>query len=76
CAADDCFGGTPEANWIATHCADYGFIVRYPQGKESITGYAYEPWHVRYVGVDVAKEITSKGLTLEEYLQNATPVSK
>jgi zinc D-Ala-D-Ala carboxypeptidase len=76
CAADDCFGGTPEANWLAAHCADYGFIIRYLKGKESITGYAYEPWHIRYVGVDVAKEITSKGLTLEEYLQNAVPVSK
>lgn len=76
CAADDCFGGTPEATWIAAHCADYGFIIRYPQGKESITGYAYEPWHIRYVGVDVAKEIMSKGETLEDYMQNAVPVSK
>ncbi len=49
--------------------ADYGFILRYPEGKDSITGYAYEPWHFRYVGSsEVAKEITSKGLTFEEYI--------
>lgn len=49
--------------------AEYGFIVRYPDGKESITGYSYEPWHLRYVGVDAAKEITDAGITLEEYLE-------
>ena len=48
--------------------ADYGFILRYLPGKEDITGYAYEPWHFRYVGEDVAKEISAKNLTLEEYL--------
>jgi D-alanyl-D-alanine carboxypeptidase len=48
---------------------DYGFIVRYPEGKEDITGQKYQPWHIRYVGsVDVAKEIAEKGITLEEYL--------
>ena len=46
----------------------YGFILRYMEGKEDITGYAYEPWHLRYVGVEAAQEITEKGLTLEEYL--------
>ena len=46
------------------------FIIRYPEGKEDITGTAYEPWHIRYVGKDAAEEIYSKGLTLEEYLQN------
>lgn len=65
---DDAFGETQEAVWLAEHCADYGFIVRFPEGKEDITGYKYEPWHIRYVGVDVAKEINSLGLTLEEYL--------
>lgn len=58
----------PEASWIREHCADYGFIVRYPQGKESVTGYDYEPWHLRYVGNPAAQEIMSKGITLEEYL--------
>ena len=51
--------------------ADYGFILRYPKGRESSTGYTYEPWHLRYVGsTKVAKEIMDKGLTLEEYLKN------
>ncbi|WP_298483487.1 D-alanyl-D-alanine carboxypeptidase family protein [uncultured Ruminococcus sp.] len=65
---DDAFGDTQEAAWLAEHCADYGFIVRFPEGKEDITGYKYEPWHIRYVGVDTAKEINSLGLSLEEYL--------
>ena len=55
---------------IHAKLADYGFILRYLEGKDAITGYAYEPWHFRYVGsTDVAKEIMSKGLTLEEYLE-------
>ncbi|SHL01290.1 D-alanyl-D-alanine carboxypeptidase [Selenomonas ruminantium] len=48
--------------------ADYGFILRYPQGQENITGYSYEPWHFRYVGKDVAKEICRRGVTFEEYI--------
>lgn len=68
CAADDCFAGTPEANWLAQHASEHGFIIRYPKGKEAITGYAYEPWHLRYVGKTMASAIASKGLTLEEYL--------
>lgn len=67
CAAEDCFGGTPEALWLEQHAAEYGFIVRYPQGKESITGYQYEPWHLRYVGKEMALEMVNKGITLEEY---------
>ncbi|MBO4913924.1 MAG: M15 family metallopeptidase [Oscillospiraceae bacterium] len=56
--------------WAKIHArlAEFGFILRYPDGKESITGYAYEPWHIRYVGVDIAKEITARGITFEEYL--------
>ncbi|MFH5186442.1 D-alanyl-D-alanine carboxypeptidase family protein [Paenibacillus sp. TAB 01] len=75
CAAEDCFGSTKEASWLAKHASEYGFIIRYLKGKESITGYQYEPWHIRYVGTEIAKEITAKGITLEEYL-NAVPVSK
>ena len=67
CAADDCFGGTPEAEWLQDHAAEFGFIVRYPKGKEAITGYKYEPWHIRYVGKEVAAEIMDAGITLEEY---------
>ena len=58
----------PDGAWITEHCSEYGFIIRYPKGKEDITGYMYEPWHIRYVGVDAAKEITRQGITLEEYL--------
>ena len=50
------------------HCHEYGFIVRYPNGKTDITGIIYEPWHFRYVGVEAATFIMEKGITLEEYL--------
>lgn len=76
CAASDCFAGTKEAKWLAAHSAEHGFIIRYPKGKEDVTGYQYEPWHLRYVGTKVAKEIAEKGVTLEEYMLNAIPVSK
>ena len=56
-----------EAQWVAQNAHKYGFIVRYQSGKESITGYMAEPWHVRYVG-DEAVNIYQSGLTLEEYL--------
>ncbi|MUT66598.1 D-alanyl-D-alanine carboxypeptidase family protein [Paenibacillus sp. NEAU-GSW1] len=74
CAASDCFGGTPEAVWLADHADEYGFIIRYPDGKEDITGYKYEPWHLRYVGKDISSEIAEQGITLEEYF-NAVPVN-
>jgi D-alanyl-D-alanine carboxypeptidase len=62
------FGDTKEGKWIKEHASDYGFIIRYVEGKEAITEYQFEPWHLRYVGVRAAKEITSQGITLEEYL--------
>ncbi|MBQ8966501.1 D-alanyl-D-alanine carboxypeptidase family protein [Ruminococcus sp.] len=62
------FNGSREAQWIAAHCAEYGFILRYPQGKEDKTGFMYESWHVRYVGKELAGKITDSGLCLEEYL--------
>lgn len=61
------FVGTREAYWLADHCADYGFIIRYPEGKEWATGFMYEPWHLRYVGKEWARTITDSGLCLEEY---------
>lgn len=67
CAADPCFAGTKEANWLEQHAADYGYIIRYPEGKEAITGYVYEAWHIRYVGVEIAQEIAKEGITLEQY---------
>ena len=65
---DDNQENTKEFKWLSKHCAEYGFIVRYPDGKTDITGIIYEPWHFRYVGVEVAKEIMYKGITMEEYL--------
>ena len=54
------------AQWLLEHASDYGFVVRYPRGKESITGYMHEEWHLRYIGKE-AKDIAASGLTLEEY---------
>lgn len=65
---DDSFANTEEAKWLAAHAHEYGFIIRYPKGKESITGYKYEPWHIRYLGVETATAVYNSGLTLEEYL--------
>lgn len=62
------FGETPAGQWLLTNAQDYGFILRFPKNKEDITGYMYESWHYRYVGVDIAKEIKKKDITLEEYL--------
>ena len=62
------FEDTPEFKWLSEHCTEYGFILRYPKGKEDITGYIYEPWHYRYVGVKYAEDVMSSGLCLEEYI--------
>lgn len=62
------FDGTTEAKWIEENAHLYGFIVRYPKGKTDITGYIYEPWHVRYLGKEIASKVKQSGLTLEEYL--------
>jgi hypothetical protein len=62
------YGVTPAGKWLAKNCHKYGFIVRYPQGKSDITGYIYEPWHIRYLGVENATKVYESGLTLEEYL--------
>ena len=63
------FENTPEGRWLADNAYRYGFILRYPAGKEHITGYAYEPWHFRYVGVPLATYMKNMNLTLEEYVQ-------
>lgn len=63
------FADTPEGQWLAENAHKYGFILRYPKGKENITGYKYEPWHFRYVGEEVAAIIYEKGITLEEYFE-------
>lgn len=67
-AIDDNYGNTPAGRWLAQNCHNYGFIIRYPKGKQAITGYKYEPWHIRYLGVNVATSVYNSGLCLEEYL--------
>lgn len=62
------FEGSPEETWLLSHAHEFGFILRYPKGKEDITGFTYEPWHFRYVGKEQAKLIFESGLCLEEYL--------
>ena len=63
------FGETAEGKWLANNAHRFGFILRYPKGKEGITGYQYESWHYRYVGVKAATEIYENQLTLEEYFK-------
>jgi len=67
---DTGFGETEAGIWLKENCAEYGFILRYPEGKEYITGIQYEPWHFRYVGVEAAKPIMESGITLEEFLED------
>lgn len=62
------FGESPEGIWVAEHCHEYGFIIRYPEGKTKITGYIYEPWHLRYVGKEHAQKIAELDITFEEYI--------
>ncbi len=66
------FGTTPEYAWLIAHASEYGFVQSYPKGTESITGYATEPWHFRYVGKEIAQAIAQEGVTLYEYLNKMT----
>ena len=63
------FEHTKAYEWLTENMHNYGFILRYPKGKEKITGYIFEPWHLRYVGKALAKELYQNNLTLEEYIQ-------
>ncbi len=67
CNLEICFGDTPAGKWLAANAPNYGFIIRYPNGKTQVTGYQYEPWHIRYVGKELAVEIKAKNVTLEEF---------
>ncbi|MDO5744886.1 MAG: M15 family metallopeptidase [Micrococcaceae bacterium] len=68
CNLKECFGDTAGGKWLASNAADFGFIIRYPSDGEKITGYKYEPWHLRYIGVDHAKAMAkSKAGTFEDY---------
>ena len=66
CPIEQC-EGSPASLWLEENAADFGFILRFPQGKQDITGYVYEWWHYRYVGREVAKEIKESNLTMEEF---------
>lgn len=66
---DEGFADTEAGKWLAAHCFEYGFILRYPLGKEYITGVEYEPWHFRYVGKEAATVITEQGICLEEFIE-------
>lgn len=63
------FENTAEGKWVQAHAQDYGFIIRFPKGAEAQTGYEYEPWHLRYVGVSLAQKIKKSGLCYEAYLK-------
>ncbi|MGX7030786.1 M15 family metallopeptidase [Vagococcus zengguangii] len=67
---------TAAGKWIDEHCAEFGFIIRFPKGKEEITNINYEPWHIRYVGVENAKYITGNQLTLEEFVELVEKIQK
>ena len=74
CYLDTCFADTSDGQWLVQNSYKYGFILRYQKGKESISGYNYEPWHFRYVGVDLATALHDSNLTLDEawsYLKDA-----
>ena len=63
-----CFGNTEAGRWLEENAHEYGFILRYPKGFRAITGFQYEPWHFRYVGVELETEMRLKGInTLEEF---------
>jgi len=66
---DKGFAETKAFEWLCEHAHEYGFILRFPENKTGVTGYAYESWHYRYVGVEAASEIHEQGITLEEYLE-------
>lgn len=72
CAIDATFGKSAEGKWLKKNCYKYGFIIRYPKNKTKITGYSYEPWHIRYVGKNLAKHLYQNKLSLEEYYQITT----
>jgi D-alanyl-D-alanine carboxypeptidase len=74
CRLTECFEDTAAGKWLADNAPKYGFILRYPKGYETVTGYMYEPWHFRFVGIELAEALTASHLTLEEaypYLEQA-----
>lgn len=63
------FGATEEAQWLKQHCSRYGFVLRYPEGKEDVTGWSSEPWHLRFVGIEAAEYMQQHNLCLEEFIE-------
>ena len=70
CELDTCYSETSSASWLEQNAHKYGFILRYPEGKEDITGVIYSPWHYRYVGQELATLLTTKNQTMEEFFEN------
>ncbi|MBA4601792.1 M15 family metallopeptidase [Thermoactinomyces mirandus] len=73
CQLNESFGETEAGRWLENHAAEFGFIIRYGKGKEEVTGYSYEPWHIRYVGKELATILKQKGLAMEEYFSLVQP---
>ncbi len=67
CELQTCFRETKEGKWLAKNAQNYGFIIRYPEGKQSVVGYSYEPWHIRFVGKGLSREIYKNKTTMEEF---------
>jgi D-alanyl-D-alanine carboxypeptidase len=68
------FGMTPAGQWLASNAVNYGFVISYPQGGEPITGYVWEPWHIRWLGYNTASAVVESGLSLTEWLGAARPL--
>lgn len=76
CDVHACFADTPEGQWLAANAHAYGFIIRYPEGADAVTGYVYEPWHIRYVGTELANKVLAAGSPpLETYFELPTAAS-
>lgn len=69
CELDQCFANTPEGKWLAANSYKYGFIIRYYKGSDALTGYEYEPWHIRFVGTELAARLRQSGQTLEQFFR-------
>ncbi len=69
-ALSSAFAQTPQGKWLGENCARFGFVLRYPEGKEAVTGIVFEPWHLRFVGLEMAAYLFERGLTMEEFYQN------
>ena len=76
CRIYTCFGKTKAGSWVKKNAWKYGFIVRYPDGESATTGYQYEPWHLRFVGVELTTEMHSRGVTVLEKFWNYKPAPK